>query len=290
MYSKPINIVGTNKGYEYFIDKEHPLATGNSFRVYVHRHIASIDRGYWLSTDEHVHHMDENKLNNDPTNLIVLSAEEHARIHLLERMGIDPNGYVVFTPYDSKCIYCQKNIIVKFRKAIGFCGNSCKNKYYYENKIPFKPPQSEIEIYKDVVGYETEFAISDIGNLFSKRTGNILKQTLTNGNPCHSTKIKVDNDYKDVCFKISRIMALAFIPNPENKPYVIHKDGDKLNNDLNNLMWATPKESSEITKKNNPVYRAKRDNAGNSKLTEDDVRYIRSVYIFQEVKNLEQEH
>ena len=92
-------------------------------------------------------------------------------------------------------------------------------------------------------------------------------------------EIYLRKDWNSFVKLIHRLVAEAFIPNPENKPYVIHKDGDKLNNDLNNLMWATPKESSEITKKNNPVYRAKRENAGNSKLTEDDVRYIRSVYI-----------
>lgn len=44
-------------------------------------------------------------------------------------------------------------------------------------------------------------------------------------------------------YKVSRLVAQAFIPNPKNKPIVHHKDHNKLNNDINNLEWVTHQEN-----------------------------------------------
>lgn len=82
MYNKDIDWkIDKSTGYAYFTDKYHPLATGNSGRVYLHRHNASIALGRWLRSSEQVHHMDNNKLNNDFSNLEILSAEAHGKLH-----------------------------------------------------------------------------------------------------------------------------------------------------------------------------------------------------------------
>lgn len=46
-------------------------------------------------------------------------------------------------------------------------------------------------------------------------------------------------------FFIHRLMAETFIPNPENKSQINHKDGNKLNNNINNLEWVTPSENAQ---------------------------------------------
>lgn len=116
MYNKEIT-VKTDKTlrYQYFIDPKHPLATGNSGRVYMHRHVASIALGRWLKTEEAVHHIDENKCNNSPDNLLVCSYKEHGKIH-------KPTECIL----DIVCTQCSK-IFTPKQKNIKFCSTICAN-------------------------------------------------------------------------------------------------------------------------------------------------------------------
>lgn len=72
---------------------------------------------------------------------------------------------------------------------------------------------------------------------------------------------------------IHRLVAKEFIPNPENKPYVNHKDGNKLNNHVDNLEWVSAKENAEHAS-NNGLLKFVGDNHYNSKYTESFVRVI----------------
>lgn len=76
-------------GYEYFIDKNHPLAHKVVGKVYLHRHLMSMKLGRWVTEEEVVHHIDGNKSNNRIDNLEIHSKRDHAQIHQGIRTKID---------------------------------------------------------------------------------------------------------------------------------------------------------------------------------------------------------
>ena len=96
-------------------------------------------------------------------------------------------------------------------------------------------------------------------------------------------------------FMVHRLVAKAFIPNPENKPQVNHIDGDKLNNHYNNLEWCTAQENirhafdtglNKGTLGQPAQYKSTATKQiclanlkDKSKLSFDEVRYVRSVFI-----------
>jgi hypothetical protein len=83
---------------------------------------------------------------------------------------------------------------------------------------------------------------------------------------------------------VHRLIAEAFIPNPEDKPQVNHKDGNKSNNNLGNLEWCTCSENMKHACENglttNTFYKhEKREGNPNSKLTKEQVSEIREKYV-----------
>lgn len=99
-----------------------------------------------------------------------------------------------------------------------------------------------IEIWKDAKDYEEYFQVSNFGRIFSKRTNKILKTNVSFGYLSFVTRFNGRNS-KSKCLKVHRLVALTFIENPDNKSDVNHIDGNKLNNNVDNLEWVTESEN-----------------------------------------------
>lgn len=110
-----------------------------------------------------------------------------------------------------------------------------------------------MEQWKDIVGFEGLYAVSDLGRVRSldrdilRRDGSvmhvngkIMPQYEKYGNsPFPRLQVNLSKGEKRYSKQVSRLVAIAFIPNPNNLPQVNHKDENPLNNNVNNLEWCT---------------------------------------------------
>jgi hypothetical protein len=127
-----------------------------------------------------------------------------------------------------------------------------------------------------VVGYEGLYSVDESGNVYStvtttSRRMGILKPHIKNGYPA----VNLFKDGKQKHHYIHRLVAEAFVPNPDNLPEVNHKDCDKTNNQVSNLEWC----DRHWNLQHSYDHGLKRtgETHGCARLTEDDVREIRAL-------------
>lgn len=114
-----------------------------------------------------------------------------------------------------------------------------------------------MEVWKDIRGYNGLFQISNLGNVKRKQktyfcgnnTKRVLEERLIIGEQVKGyRRVALWNNKKYKRVFVHRLVAQAFIPNPDDKPEIDHIDGNPLNNKVDNLRWCNHTENL-----NNPI-------------------------------------
>ncbi len=127
------------------------------------------------------------------------------------------------------------------------------------------------EIWRDISGYEGLYQVSNFGRVKSFYKGGRILKTVPDGGGYPIVCLSRDGKHKNRT--VHRLVAEAFMPNPDGKPQVNHIDGDKTNNRADNLEWCTS------TENNRHVIKTGLHGSGsatyNAKLTNEQAFYIR---------------
>lgn len=136
---------------------------------------------------------------------------------------------------------------------------------------------------KPIKNYERYLIDPENGNIYSNAKGKKMFPLKTFEKPDGYLAVTLWDDSirgnkKRKTFLVHRLVAETFIDNVDNKPTVNHKDGNKKNNCVTNLEWATNHEQEVHAFANGLNYARKGEEANRAQLTWDDVHLIRNSY------------
>lgn len=101
---------------------------------------------------------------------------------------------------------------------------------------------------KEIPGYPNYYATED-GQIWSEKTHKFLSQSLRG----EYLRVSLFQNGKRISENVHRLVALTFIPNPNNLPQVNHIDENKINNNVKNLEWVTVKQNMNHATRNKRI-------------------------------------
>lgn len=190
------------------------------------------------------------------------------------------------------------NFVLLFNSSYGFTFQTNNKLYFGQSRLrlelnstgvePFFIMENQEEIWKDIVGYEGFYLVSNLGNVKSidryvkHNYGDLSRRIQKGGNRnliFNSDKyycVSLGKNGKSKTFTVHRLVAIAFLENPLNLAIVNHKDGIKTNNHYTNLEWCTAQQNTQHATENNLIPFG--ENHGMAKLTDKKVKEIRQKY------------
>jgi len=157
---------------------------------------------------------------------------------------------------------------------IAFCLNRQTDRTLWAVLLCF---MENTEVWKPIAGYEGLYEVSNFGNVKSlsyhrTKVERILRLSTAAGYPL----IHLYKCGKSTAIKIHRLVATAFIPNPDSKPTVNHINGIKTDNRVQNLEWATYSENLKEAHRLG-LANSKGERHSQSKLTSFEIIEIRTM-------------
>lgn len=104
-----------------------------------------------------------------------------------------------------------------------------------------------MEEWRDIPNTNGEYMVSNYGAVVTTKTGRILLPAIDHRGYERVCLFKKDRRRR---YRVHRLVAITFIPNPDNLPQVNHKDGNKRNNCVDNLEWVTNEENMKHSRAN----------------------------------------
>lgn len=253
-----IKSLRSNKLLKHSKNKEYPYVNmtdkNNKHKLWAIHRLIAIHYVPNPSNYTIVNHIDHNKYNFAINNLEWVTQSENAKLsryhHKFNKpvRQLDKDGNIL-NEFESSIVASEKTGV-----SSAHISQCCQNKKHYNtaggykweyvNDNSYTPKNKEVyekldgEVFKKLDNYNgfnlSGYEVSNYGTIIN--------------NKGYRIKTRITADYEVVCIRkcmvrVHRVVATLFLPNPDNKPIVNHKDENKSNNNVSNLEWVTNQEN-----------------------------------------------